>query len=163
MLYSFRNCYKLALRYERQNKKAHTHHKVNSNTGLWSQRLHDGRACGSMGCDTGQCTNGCGFDSRSTCARLLVASVLCVGLPQLPLRPSSVFTVLRNVSFSSALYTSVAFTVLRAAPAERTARSYRLRSLLYRLSLVREIKFIHSNCRIYDCKPVVTNVYSTQI
>ena len=66
--------------------------------------LTHGRACGSVGCDTGQCTNGCGFDSRSTCARLLGASMLCVGFPQLPLRLSSVFTTLRNVSFSSALY-----------------------------------------------------------
>ena len=126
-----------------------------------------------MGCDTGQYTDSCGFDSRSTCARLLGATMLCVGFPQPPLRLSSVFTILRK-SFRSALYlrlpctqkkfqfctvppyslysekvsflhcTSVAFTVLRAVPAEKTARSYRHQSLPYRLSLVREIKKIHS-------------------
>ena len=65
-----------------------------------------GTACGSLRSDAGQCTNGCGFDSQSACARLPGASMLCIGFPQTPLRLASISTVPRNVSFSSAQYLS---------------------------------------------------------
>ena len=62
----------------------------------------------------------CGFSQSSLCSETLVSDLHCI---------------------------SVAFTVLRAVQAKNTVRSYRHRSLPYRLSLVGEIKihsFVHS-------------------
>ena len=64
-------------------------------------------------CDAGQCTNDYGFNSGTTCARLLGAFMLCVGFPQHPLRLSS--SSLNSESLVSVLRSvSVAPTVLQA-------------------------------------------------
>ena len=81
-----------------------------------------------MCCEAEQCTNGCRFDSRSRCMRLLGAPMLAVGFGLPKLRLSSVFTI--HGTFDSVFHgISVAFTVLREVLAEKTALSYRHQSL----------------------------------
>ena len=83
---------------------------------------HIAGACGSVRCDAGQCTNGCGFDSHSTCARLLYGFIFRIGFQKGSLRTSFIFTIPRNVSFSSACCVPVAVTAVRAVPAEKSAK-----------------------------------------
>ena len=62
-----------------------------------------GWACESVHRDADQCTNGSWFNSCCTCARLLVASKLCVGFVLPPLQFFSVLIIPRKFSLSSAL------------------------------------------------------------
>ena len=107
-------------------------------------------------------------------APMVVGSIpaLCARVFWVPPCSASVFRSFHYGFPPSSLYsktlvsvlhcTSVPFTVLRAVPAEKTVRSYRLRSLLYRLSLVREIKKkIHSFIQIGNrLMPDLTSICS---
>ena len=110
---------------------------------LWSLF---GWPCDSVRCDVGQCTSGWGFDSLSTCPRLLGPPISCVGLPQLPLRLSSVFAIPKNVAFSSAMHLWCFCSLQGRQRLRRPLSWWRQRSLPNWVLLLHEIKinsFIH--------------------